>query len=325
MTETDTYTYNGDGLRTTLTTNTTGPGTGTTQNMTWAARVGIVPALLSDSTNDYIYGPSGQPIEQVSASGAITYLHADQYASTRLLTVTHGTTVGAYDYTPTGQTIAHTGTATTQLRWNGQYQDPDTGLYYLRNRYYDPTTAQFTTPDPLLNLTHQPYAYAGGDPLNAQDPLGLSWWNPFSWSPTTRRTAGLAVAVVALNVVEVVATDGAATPFLEGEDAAILGTAEEASAVADDAATSEVTNEAATCETAALDATPGGRPYTAHYLNDTGPVRNIPGNVVDETIDHGEVFNDLGDRTVYYDPKNDVTVVLSKTTGKIISARRGMP
>lgn len=78
-------------------------------------------------------------------------------------------------------------------------------------------------------------------------------------------------------------------------------------------------------ETAALDATTGGRGYSAHYLNDTGPVRNIPGSMVDETIDNGQVLKDLADRTVYYDPKNDVTVVPSKTTGKVMSVRRGMP
>lgn len=75
----------------------------------------------------------------------------------------------------------------------------------------------------------------------------------------------------------------------------------------------------------ALDTTPAGRVYSAHYLNDTGAVRNIPGSVVDETIDYGQVAKDLPDRTVYYDPKNDVTVVESKTTGKIMSVRRGSP
>ena len=47
--------------------------------------------------------------------------------------------------------------------------------------------------------------------------------------------------------------------------------------------------------------------------------------MVDETIDNGGVAEDLPDRTVYYDPDNDVTVVVSKTTGKIMSARRGTP
>jgi hypothetical protein len=66
---------------------------------------------------------------------------------------------------------------------------------------------------------------------------------------------------------------------------------------------------------AAVDATPAGRPYSAHYLTDTGPVRNIPGSVVDETIDYGNIAKDLPDRTVYYDANNDVTVVESKTIG----------
>jgi hypothetical protein len=56
-----------------------------------------------------------------------------------------------------------------------------------------------------------------------------------------------------------------------------------------------------------------------------GPGRKIPGSVVDETIDYGTVAKDLADRTVYYDPKNDITVVQSKTTGKIMSVRRGKP
>lgn len=80
---------------------------------------------------------------------------------------------------------------------------------------------------------------------------------------------------------------------------------------------------AGTAGRTALDATPSGRVYSAHYLNDTGPGRNIPGSVVDETIDHGNIAKDLPDRTVFYDPKNDITVVESKTTGKIMSVRRG--
>ena len=41
------------------------------------------------------------------------------------------------------------------------------------HRYYDPVTAQFTSVDPLVSKTGQPYSYAGGDPANETDPLGL--------------------------------------------------------------------------------------------------------------------------------------------------------
>jgi len=47
------------------------------------------------------------------------------------------------------------------------------GLRYMRNRYYDPATGQFTQQDPIgiaggLNL----YGFAGGDPVNFSDPFG---------------------------------------------------------------------------------------------------------------------------------------------------------
>ena len=65
--------------------------------------------------------------------------------------------------------------------------------------------------------------------------------------------------------------------------------------------------------------------YSWHYLSETGPLRYIPGSVADETIDYATDVTQLGDRTIYYDAKNDVMVVQSDTTGKIMSVRRGAP
>ena len=41
------------------------------------------------------------------------------------------------------------------------------------HRYYDPTTGEFLTVDPLVAATGQPFSYAGNDPVNASDPSGL--------------------------------------------------------------------------------------------------------------------------------------------------------
>jgi RHS repeat-associated protein len=59
--------------------------------------------------------------------------------------------------------------------YDGQYLDHTSGLYYLRARWYDPQTGQFTSLDPLVAVTNEPYGYAGGDPVNNIDPLGLCW------------------------------------------------------------------------------------------------------------------------------------------------------
>ena len=42
------------------------------------------------------------------------------------------------------------------------------------NRYYDPTTDEFLSIDPDVADTDQPYVFTNDDPLNAEDPLGLS-------------------------------------------------------------------------------------------------------------------------------------------------------
>ncbi|MDQ1492339.1 MAG: hypothetical protein QOJ23_4853 [Actinomycetota bacterium] len=66
------------------------------------------------------------------------------------------------------------------VTYAGQYTDTETGLQYLRARYYDPSTGTFLTRDPLEAQTREPYGYAGGSPLNATDPLGLCW-GPGCW------------------------------------------------------------------------------------------------------------------------------------------------
>jgi RHS repeat-associated protein len=160
------YTYNGDGLRTAKTVS------GTTTSQTWDTSTSL-PTLLTDGSTAYIYGPDGLPLEQVTSSGTL-YYHHDQLGSTRALTNSTGTVVASYTYDPYGNLTASTGTATNPFRYAGQYTDPETGYQYLRNRYYDPATAQFLTRDPLVPVTWDPYGYAGRTPLNATDPTGLS-------------------------------------------------------------------------------------------------------------------------------------------------------
>ena len=61
-----------------------------------------------------------------------------------------------------------------RLRFPGQYEDAESGLYYNRFRYYDPDTAQYISADPTGVLGGiNPYSYVK-DPLNWIDPLGLN-------------------------------------------------------------------------------------------------------------------------------------------------------
>ena len=62
------------------------------------------------------------------------------------------------------------------LQYGAREYDAETGLYYQRARYYDPRLRRFVSRDPVgLAGGVNEYAYAGGDPVNATDPSGLSW------------------------------------------------------------------------------------------------------------------------------------------------------
>jgi RHS repeat-associated protein len=160
-----TYAYDGSGLRISKTT-----GASTTRFI-WD-RSGSLPLLLSDGTNSYIYGRGDQPIAHITSGGAVRYYHQDALGSTRVLSDGRGATVGTFTYTPYGSLASRTGTETTPLGYTGEYTDAESGLQYLRARYYDPASGQFLTRDPLVDQTGQPYAYADGDPVDNTDPSG---------------------------------------------------------------------------------------------------------------------------------------------------------
>jgi RHS repeat-associated protein len=170
---TSTYTYDATGLRTGATL-ATGLGT-TTEQYTWDTTT-PVPTLLTDGTYAYLYGPDDVPVAQIDlGDDTAVYLHHDLVGSVRTVTDGDGGVVCDSDYDPYGRATSTGCAPVTRFGYAGQWTDP-TGLVYLRARYYDPATAQFLSVDPLVDTTGDPYGYAGGNPLQNTDPLGLDFW-----------------------------------------------------------------------------------------------------------------------------------------------------
>lgn len=93
---------------------------------------------------------------------------------------------------------AHVGSV-NPFRYRGYYYDTETGLYYLKTRYYDPETGRFITIDDTsyldpeiingLNL----YAYCGDNPVMRTDSQGTNWWNNvvLDWWNDTKLEIGI--------------------------------------------------------------------------------------------------------------------------------------
>ncbi|MDJ1162765.1 RHS repeat-associated core domain-containing protein [Burkholderia gladioli pv. gladioli] len=79
------------------------------------------------------------------------------------------------------------GTLDTTLRFPGQWADQESGLSYNLNRYYDPDSGQYLSPDPLGlagGLRTQGYVE---NPTGRIDPLGLSGCEEFDVNKVTAK------------------------------------------------------------------------------------------------------------------------------------------
>ncbi len=148
---------------------------GQTTNYTWDVNAGL-PVVLQDGTNTYVYGLD--LISSTDGSGVQTYFTYDGLGSTTDLTDGSGNAVATYSYDVFGAIRAQTGSSGNYWQFTGEHRDTSENLYYLRARYYDPSTGRFLGQDPLRGSLRHPstqnrYAYVTNNPTNLVDPAGL--------------------------------------------------------------------------------------------------------------------------------------------------------
>ncbi len=74
--------------------------------------------------------------------------------------------------------------AINPIRYRGYYFDAETGLYYLKSRYYDPQVGRFINADVFVDtgsgsIGLNPFAYCLNDPTNSIDKNGYFAETPF--------------------------------------------------------------------------------------------------------------------------------------------------
>ena len=144
----------------------------------------------------------------VSSNPKIKWLVKDHLGSPRLVASISGdlANVKRHDYLPFGEEIASTafGRSTTQgygnpqsdgvrQQFTGYERDNESDLDFAQARYYNKSHGRFISGDPLMASasvgnpqTLNRYAYAGNNPINITDPLGLTWYfnsegNIYDW------------------------------------------------------------------------------------------------------------------------------------------------
>ena len=128
---------------------------------------------------DYVW-VGAMPIAQVEAGAHVRYLHGDHLNTPRLATNQQGQVIWRWEGEAFGGTLPNEdvdgdGVKTViNLRFAGQYWDAESSLHYNWNRYYDPRTGRYLTPDPIgLAGGLNSFSYVGSNPLYWIDPLGL--------------------------------------------------------------------------------------------------------------------------------------------------------
>ncbi|WP_436862113.1 RHS repeat-associated core domain-containing protein [Acinetobacter haemolyticus] len=116
----------------------------------------------------------------------ITFYHCDQVGTPQTMTNARGECVWEITQDTWGSTLdiktvnPDNPFEQSNLRFQGQYYDQETGLHYNRYRYYEPHSARYVSKDPIgLNGGMNTSAYVS-DPTQWVDPMGLQQKKQYS-------------------------------------------------------------------------------------------------------------------------------------------------
>ncbi|GBF44357.1 hypothetical protein LPTSP2_36600 [Leptospira ellinghausenii] len=149
---------------------------------------------VNDEGNDYFPGTGTivPPISSNSFSG-ISFQHADHLGSVSFLSDSKGNPLSGGDWTGRSR-IAYKpyglihrtdsgGPDISKIKYAGQTEDKESGLYYMKARYYDPFIGRFLTGDKKLFSKQvnglNRYMYTNGNPIKYNDPTGYGRQSPY--------------------------------------------------------------------------------------------------------------------------------------------------
>ncbi|THF73415.1 RHS repeat domain-containing protein [Cohnella fermenti] len=212
------------------------------------------------AVTQYRYNPNGEVIAEVNSSNATVanYVRGDRllvkkdvstskdyyylyngHGDVVQIVDTAGAIVNSYSYDEWGNLASQSEQISNMFKYAGEVYDSETGLYYLRARYYDPSMGRFINEDTYEGQIDNPltlnlYTYVGNNPLRYTDPSGhcfTDWLGKSYCKKAWNATKGFAVdtynkavnadwSEIALGLTQLV---GGATEAWAGSSIAIAG------------------------------------------------------------------------------------------------------
>ena len=139
----------------------------------------IIQQTSNGTTSGFIYGPAGDRLLTTSSTAGDTYDLTDALGTVRATRSIAGSSLNDSAFTAWG---TPTGTTTpAPFGFTGELQNTDTGLVYLRARWYNPATGTFLGRDPFDGRMTQSaslhlYQYGWNAPTMHTDPSGRDPW-----------------------------------------------------------------------------------------------------------------------------------------------------
>lgn len=153
------------------------------------------PQVILKTTNSnkaialYTYGLSR--IAQILPTQTNVFLHDYPDRSVVALVDAAENIINQHQYDSFGCEQRHLLKLSNEFLYAGEAYEEETGLIYLRNRYYDPEIGRFISADPEFgSVTNpqslNPYVYVNNNPLNYIDPTGQRSAKACAYLPGTR-------------------------------------------------------------------------------------------------------------------------------------------
>jgi RHS repeat-associated protein len=253
--------------------------------------------------------------DAATSSNLVAYVHVDAQGTPRAVVSATGSTLWKWSYAgnPFGEQQPTAIEYTLNLRFPGQYFDAESGLSDNAYRNYEPSIGRYVQSDPSgLQGGRNTFSYVSGNPLRHVDRFGLQEDDASEESKAERDALQAQFApFIGPNQVP---QSGYQEDLQDGECRS-QGFRGSNGSPLNNAPFQPLRNDPATIN---------GTNYSAHAL-DQMENRGYTPSVIENAIRTGEQYPTRDGTTGFYDPINNVRVIVNSTTGKVVTTIPGAP